>query len=119
MVAETTIAGRLLTANAVMLGAATDDSKVVAGITTDGTSVLNLGVNTTTIGKVKMFGNTSGDATIQPAAVAGTATVLTLPAATGTLATLAGTETLTNKTMTAPSNKTISVPHTYAHYGAL
>jgi len=32
-----------------------------------------------------MFGNTSGDATIQPAAVAGTATVQTLPATTGTL----------------------------------
>lgn len=77
--------GGSLTANAVMLGAGTNDSKVVAGITTDGTSVLNLGVNTTTIGKVKMFGNTSGDATIQPTAVAGTATVQTLPATTGTL----------------------------------
>lgn len=94
--------GGSLTANAVVLGAGTNDTKVVAGITTDGTSVLNLGVNTTTIGKVKMFGNTSGDATIQPAAVAGTATVLTLPAVTGTLATLAGTETFTNKTLTSP-----------------
>jgi hypothetical protein len=77
--------GGNLTDNAVVLGAGTVDTKVVAGITTDGTSVLNLGVNATTIGKVKMFGNTSGDVTIQPAAVAGTATVLTLPATTGTL----------------------------------
>ena len=58
----------------------TTDTKVVAGVTTDGTSVLNLGVNTTTIGKVKLFGNTSGDVTIQPNAVAGTATTVTLPA---------------------------------------
>ena len=63
---------------------------------------LILGVNITTLGSVKMFGNTSGDATIQPAAVAGTATVITLPAVTSTLATLAGTETLTNKTLTSP-----------------
>lgn len=32
-----------------------------------------------------MFGNTSGDVTIQPTAAAGTATVQTLPATTGTL----------------------------------
>ena len=63
---------------------------------------LILGVNITTLGSIKLFGNTSGDATIQPAAVAGTATVITLPAVTSTLATLAGTETLTNKTLTSP-----------------
>lgn len=89
--------GGNLTSNSVVLGAGTTDTKVVSGITTDGVSVVNLGVNATTIGKLKLFGNTSGDATIQPAAVAGTATVLTLPSATGTLATLAGTESLTNK----------------------
>lgn len=94
--------GGNLTANAVVLGAGGADSKVVAGIITDGTSMISLGVNTTTLGKLKMFGNTSGDATIQPAAVAGTATVLTLPIVTGTLATLAGTETFTNKTLTSP-----------------
>ncbi len=92
--------GGNLTSNAVVLGAGTVDTKVVAGITTDGTSVLNLGVNTTTIGKVKMFGNTSGDATIQPAAVAGTSTVLTLPAASDTLVGKATTDTLTNKRVT-------------------
>ena len=90
-----------LTANAVVLGAGTTDTKVVAGIITDGTSVLTLGVNATTIGKVKMFGNTSGDATIQPSAAAGTATVLTLPAASDTLVGKATTDTLTNKTFDA------------------
>jgi hypothetical protein len=60
-------------------------------------------VNATTIGKLKFFGNTSGDATIQPSAVAGTATVLTLPATTDTLVGKATTDTLTNKTLTSPT----------------
>jgi len=77
--------GGNLTSNAVVLGAGTVDTKVSTGITTDGGSQVNLGVNATTIGKVKMFGNTSGDVTIQPTAAAGTATVQTLPATTGTL----------------------------------
>lgn len=80
-----TATGGSLTVNAVVLGAGTTDTKVSTGITTNGGSELNLGVNATTIGKVKMFGNTSGDVTVQPAAVAGTATVQTLPATTGTL----------------------------------
>jgi hypothetical protein len=80
-----TATGGSLTSNAVVLGAGTTDTKVSTGITTDGGSALNLGVNATTIGKVKMFGNTSGDVTIQPTAAAGTATVQTLPATTGTL----------------------------------
>lgn len=68
-----------------------------------------LGANTSVLGSVKMFGNTSGDVTLQPAAVAGTATAITLPAVTGTLATLAGTETFTNKTLTtAVLNGTIT-----------
>ncbi len=74
-----------LTSNAVVLGNGTADTKVVAGITTDGTSILNLGVTSTTAGKVKLFGGTSGDATIQTAAVAGTSTVVTLPNASSTL----------------------------------
>lgn len=105
-----TATGGSLTANAIVLGAGTTDTKVVAGITSDGTSQISLGVNATTLGKVKMFGNTSGDVTIQPAAVAGTATVLTLPAATGTLATLDGTETFTNKTLTSPNITTSILP---------
>lgn len=48
------------------------------------------GQNATTLGSIKLYGNTSGDATIQPAAAAGTATVLTLPATTGTLALTSG-----------------------------
>ena len=48
-------------------------------------------------------GSTSGTAQLQAPAVAGTATIITLPGATGTLATLTGTETLTNKTLTSPT----------------
>lgn len=80
-----TATGGSLTANSVVLGAGTTDTKVVTGITTNGVAQLVLGVNVTTLGTVKMFGNTSGDVTIQPTAVAGTATVQTLPATTGTL----------------------------------
>jgi hypothetical protein len=80
-----TATGGSLTSNAVVLGAGTTDTKVVAGVTTNGTAQLVLGVNTTTLGSVKMFGNTSGDVTISPAAVAGTATALTVPAASGGL----------------------------------
>lgn len=106
--------GGNLTANSVVLGAGTVDTKVVAGITTDGTSILNLGVNATTIGKVKMFGNTSGDATIQPAAAAGTATVLTLPAASDTLVGKATTDTFTNKTIDAEgTGNSLTVPVRY------
>lgn len=60
-------------------------SASATSITITGTSPLNLGVASTTLGKIKLFGNTSGDVTIQPAAVAGTATVLTFPTTTGTL----------------------------------
>jgi len=130
-----TATGGNLTSNAVVLGAGTTDTKVVAGITTDGTSILNLGVNTTTIGKVKLFGNTSGDVTILPNAVAGTATTVTLPAtstvvpiasqqitfsgpstartytfpdAASTIVSLDATQTLTNKTLTTPIISSIS-----------
>jgi hypothetical protein len=88
--------GGALTSNSVMLGAGGNDSKVVAGITTNGTAQLVLGVNTTTLGSVKLFGSTSGDVTLQPNAVAGTAITATLPATTTTLAGLSvATQTFT------------------------
>lgn len=96
--------GGNLTANAIVLGAGTADTKVVAGIITDGTSIITLGVNTTTAGKLKLFGGTSGDVTLVPTAVAGTSTTLTLPASTDTLVGRATTDTLTNKTLTSGTN---------------
>jgi len=74
-----------LTSNSLVLGNGTADVTVVAGLTTDGVSQINLGVASTTLGKLKLFGNTSGDVTVRPAAAAGTATVVTLPNASSTL----------------------------------
>lgn len=103
-----TASGGSLTANSVVLGAGLTDTKVSTGITTDGTAQLNLGVNATTIGKVKLFGNTSGDATIQPSAVAGTGTVITLPATTGTVITTGDSDTVT-PTMMSNNAKTSQI----------
>jgi hypothetical protein len=63
------------------IGAATGSSVTLTGTAPQ----VVIGANTTTLGSVKMFGNTSGDATVRPAAVAGTATVVTLPNANSTL----------------------------------
>lgn len=82
--------GASLPSNSVVLGNTSPDVKVAAGLTTDGTSMFVAGVNTTTIGKYKMFGNTSGDVTIQPNAVAGTGIVITVPAATGNMGVTSG-----------------------------
>ncbi len=96
-----------LTANAITLGTGTTEITVVAGITTDGTSIINLGVANTTIGKLKLFGNTSGDVTITPTAAAGTATVWTLPASTDTFVGKATSDVLTNKTLSGNTAVTL------------
>lgn len=54
------------------------------------------------VGKLILAGSTSGSATLDAPAVAGTAAI-TLPGVTSTLATLAGTETLSNKTLVTPA----------------
>lgn len=74
-----------LTNNSVVLGTGTTGVATVPGLTTDGTSILTLGVATSTTGKLVLSGATSGTATITPQLAAGTPT-LTLPSATGTLA---------------------------------
>lgn len=91
--------GGALTANAVVLGAGTDDTKVVAGITTDGTSAINLGAAGASVGKIVLANATSGTITIQPTTGALGTVTLTAPATTGTLALLAqitGTNSGTN-----------------------
>lgn len=95
--------GGNLTANAVVLGAGSADAKVVAGVTTDGTSALNLGVSGTSVGKVVLANATSGTITLQPTTGALGTVTLTVPAATDTLVGRATTDTLTNKTLVAPA----------------
>ena len=76
-----------------------------AGITIS-TNIISVGqsvttTSTPTFAGINYSGSTSGAANIVAPAIAGTTTI-TLPAATGTLATIAGTETFTNKTLTSP-----------------
>jgi len=73
-----TASGGSLTSNSVVLGAGTTDTKVIPGMTTDGTSQLTMGVAGTSTGAYKATGATSGTASIVAQAVAGTPT-LTLP----------------------------------------
>lgn len=95
-----TATGGSLTSNAVVLGAGTTDTKVVTGVTTDGTSAINLGVAGTSVGKVVLANATSGTITLSPPTGAlGTVTV-TVPASTDTLVAKATVDTLTNKRVT-------------------
>jgi len=74
-----------------------------------GTQSLILGTVGSAVGNIAFFNATSGSITLTPPTGAlGTVTV-TLPGATGTLATLAGSETLTNKTLPAPAVTGLSV----------
>lgn len=57
---------------------------VATGTSLDVSGVLESGANAGTGGQLKMFGATSGDVTIKPAAAAGTATNFTFPATNGT-----------------------------------
>lgn len=95
--------GGNLTSNAVVLGAGTVDAKVVAGVTSDGTSRLQLGVAGSSVGGVELRNATSGTMSIVPPTGALGTTVLTGLAASDTLVGLAATQTLTNKTLTSPT----------------
>ena len=70
------------------------------------TNIVSIGQTITTSSSpsfagINYNGSTSGTANVIAPAVAGS-TIITLPGATGTLATIAGTETFTNKTLTSP-----------------
>ena len=88
-----------LTSNAVMLGGGAGATpKTAAGFTTDGTSILSLGVTGSSLGQLKMFGTTSGDVTIRPLTTAGTAVILTAPNTSGTLVSTATAPLTINST---------------------
>lgn len=75
-----------------------------AGFTYDGTSKLSLGVSGTSVGGIGFNNGTSGSITLQPQTGALGSAVLSMPAATDTLAAIAATQTLTNKTISGSAN---------------
>lgn len=95
-----------LTANAMVLGGGAGAvPKVAAGLATDGTSQLQLGVAGTSVGSVQLRNGTSGSITLQPVTGALGTITLNVPATNGTLATTSQAsgmamfaETPTNKT---------------------
>jgi len=80
-----TASGGSLTANSVVLGAGTTDTKVVAGIVTDGTSKLTLGTSGSNVGSVSFNNATSGTINLAPTTGALGTSNLVLPAASATL----------------------------------
>lgn len=85
--ASTWASSGALTSNALVLGGGAGAApKVAAGLTTDGTSVLTLGVAGTSVGAVAFKNATSGTITLQPVTGALGTVTLSLPATTGTLA---------------------------------
>jgi hypothetical protein len=95
------------TIDATSIGATTPSTGSFTTLTASSTSSLLLGTAGTAVGNVGFRNATSGTTTLAPATGAlGTGTV-TLPL-TGTLATLAGTETLTNKRITQRSGTATS-----------
>lgn len=119
-----TATGGNLTLNAIVLGAGVVDTKVAAGLTTDGTSALNLGVAGASVGKVVYANATSGTVTMQPVTGALGSNTISIPAATDTLGLLAASQAFTNKTyngltltsttgtLTITNAKTFSVSNT-------
>lgn len=99
-----TATGGSLTSNSIVLGAGTTDTKVVAGITTNGTSKITLGVAGSSVGSLDFKNATSGTITLSPVTGALGTVTLSLPASTDTLAGIAATQTLTNKTISGASN---------------
>lgn len=101
--ASTIASSAALTANSPVLGGGAGAAPTtVAGITSDGTSKITLGVAGTSVGSVDFKNATSGTVTLAPVTGALGTVTLSLPATTDTLVGKTTTDTLTNKTLTAP-----------------
>ena len=87
-----------LTLNRIILGAGGTDTKVVAGIISDGISIVTLGVAGASVGTIVFNNATSGTISLLPVAGALGIVTLSLPAATDTLVGKATTDVFTNKT---------------------
>jgi hypothetical protein len=90
-----TATGGSLTSNALVLGAGTTDTKVVTGLTSDGTSKLTLGVAGSSVGGLDFKNATSGTINVSPTTGALGTSNLVLPAVSGTIAAAATTTTAT------------------------
>ena len=77
--------------------------KRAAGISTDGTSRVRLGVAGTSVGGLELRNATSGSVSIVPPSGALGTAVLTTPIGTDTLVGAAATQTLSNKTFVSPA----------------
>jgi hypothetical protein len=98
-----TATGGPLTNDAILAGAGGTDTKVASSITSSAAGQLSLGTAGSVSGKINFRNDTSGSLTLQPqlTGALGTA-VLTLPTATDVLVGRVTTDTLQNKTLTAP-----------------
>lgn len=82
-------------------------------------ALLDLGLAGTTLGVIRLAGNTSGNVSLRPNAIAGSNIVLTLPATTDTLVGKITTDTLTNKTLTDAVNSVVTPTTTSVGYLAI
>lgn len=87
-----------LVSNGIVLGTGTTGTQTAAGLSTDGVSVLNLGVAGTSVGKLTFANATSGTIQLVPATGALGTTVYTMPSGSANLVTDSATQALTNKT---------------------
>lgn len=86
--AGTIASSGVLTSNRIILGGGAGAApKDTAGLATDGTSILYLGVAGGAVGKITLYNATSGSITLQPTTGALGTITLTAPATTGTLLT--------------------------------
>jgi hypothetical protein len=108
-----------LTSNKLVLGNGSTDTKVVAGIGSDGISQISLGTAGTNVGAVVFANATSGTITLQPVTGALATSVLKLPSATDTLVARTTTDTLTNKTINGLNNSITNISLTTGVTGVL
>lgn len=98
------VASNTLTSNTVVLGDGATDVKTTAGLTTDGTSKIVLGVAGGAVGSVDLKNATSGTINIAPQTGALGSSAIVVPAVSGTITVNDAAQTLTNKTIDGDNN---------------
>lgn len=106
------VASNTLTSNTVVLGDGATDVKTTAGLTTDGTSKIVLGVAGGAVGSVDLKNATSGTINIAPQTGALGSSAIVVPAVSGTITVNDAAQTLTNKTIDCDLNTVTNVART-------